>query len=202
MTGIAIARGLPSDRFLPALEAARKGGFRFLEITMNTAGAAQQIRRSRAAFGDQAVIGAGTVVSKKDLETALEAGAQFIVCPDTNPEIINACVGRKIPVYPGALTPTEVLAAYRAGATMVKVFPVSSLGGPSYIKDLKAPLNEVPLLACGGVSADNIREFRKAGADGFACGGSLFLKRWIDDGDFMAIETACRAIFESLGDFH
>jgi 2-dehydro-3-deoxyphosphogluconate aldolase/(4S)-4-hydroxy-2-oxoglutarate aldolase len=187
-----IARGLSDDALIPAFRAALDGGVTHLEITMNTPGAADQIVEAIRWADGRVPVGAGTVLSVCDAEKALEAGASFIVCPQTDPGITAFCGKRNVPVYPGALTPTEVCNAWNAGAAMVKVFPVSSMGGPDYIRNLKGPFEKIPLLACGGVSPDNIAAYRKAGTDGIAVGGSLFRKEWLEKGEFGRITSYLR----------
>ncbi len=124
--------------------------------------------------------GAGTVCTKKDLATAIDAGAQFIVTPVTDKKIIKSCVKNKIPVFAGAFTPTEISQAWSMGASMVKVYPAKVLGA-AYIKDVKAPLDQVKLLPTGGIGIDDIRPYRQAGADGFGIGSTLFNKKFIEE---------------------
>jgi 2-dehydro-3-deoxyphosphogluconate aldolase / (4S)-4-hydroxy-2-oxoglutarate aldolase len=187
---VAIARGLNEDQMLRAFEAAVKGGIKHLEITMNTDNAPELINRAYKEFNKSAEIGAGTVITIKDLHRALNSDARFIVSPVTNTEMIKYCKKMSIPVFPGALTPTEVYTAWEAGATMVKVFPVNAAGGPEYIKSLKGPLDSVKLLACNGVSPGNIEEYIEKGADGVALAGQLFNKEWISAGDYRKVKAA------------
>ncbi|GAA4315163.1 bifunctional 4-hydroxy-2-oxoglutarate aldolase/2-dehydro-3-deoxy-phosphogluconate aldolase [Compostibacter hankyongensis] len=176
--------------FAPAVTAAvvplfEKAGFTTLEITMNSAGA-EDIIRDLVARYPGLNIGAGTVCEMTDLERALAAGASFIVTPIVNEEIILHCAADHIPVFPGALTPTEVYRAWKLGASAVKVFP-SAQYGAAYIRDLKAPLQQVPLLPTGGVSLKNIADFFAAGAMGAGMGSTLFDKTLIAAGDFEAL---------------
>ena len=129
------------------------------------------------------IFGAGTVTTLEMLELAKSAGAQFIVSPDTNEEVIKATVKNGMVSMPGAMTPTEILTAYRYGADFVKVFPTSNLGA-AYIKAIRGPINHVRLLAVGGVNEKNIGEFIKAGACGAGVGGNLVNKEWIKAGKF------------------
>jgi 2-dehydro-3-deoxyphosphogluconate aldolase/(4S)-4-hydroxy-2-oxoglutarate aldolase len=124
-------------------------------------------------FGDSAVIGAGTVIDGETARACILAGAQFIVAPTTSVETIACCRRYSVPVLPGALTPTEVLAAWQAGADMVKVFPCSAVGGASYIKALKAPLPQVELVPTGGVNLETAADFIKAGASALGLGSDL-----------------------------
>jgi 2-dehydro-3-deoxyphosphogluconate aldolase/(4S)-4-hydroxy-2-oxoglutarate aldolase len=176
--------------------AAMRGGLRNLEITMGPAETPQQIREARAIAGNQMCIGAGTVLNLDLLEKALDAGATFIVTPIVNLDVIEECVRRKIPVFPGAYSPTEIWRAWELGATMVKVFPAETLG-PGYIKAIKAPLPQVKLMPTGGVDLKTLEAYRKAGADGFGVGSPLFDRARVEAGDWNWIESQCRAFVEA-----
>jgi 2-dehydro-3-deoxyphosphogluconate aldolase/(4S)-4-hydroxy-2-oxoglutarate aldolase len=141
-------------------------------------------------------IGAGTVLNLELLQRALAAGATFIVTPVVNVEVIEECVRRKIPVFPGAYSPTEIMRAWELGATMVKVFPAETLG-PSYVKAIKAPLPQVKLMPTGGVDLKTLGAYKKAGADGFGVGGPLFDRARVEAGDWNWIETQCRAFVKA-----
>src|SRR6516225_5248313 len=136
---VGILRGLPAHSIRPIVEAAREGGLRNLEITMNTPGAAEQIRAACEMAGGSVNVGAGTVTDLRLLEEALAAGASFIVTPTILPALIQSCVQRGIPVLPGAFSPTEIQRAWNLGATMVKVFP-ADIPGPEYIAMLREGL--------------------------------------------------------------
>jgi 2-dehydro-3-deoxyphosphogluconate aldolase/(4S)-4-hydroxy-2-oxoglutarate aldolase len=168
------------ERLVPAVLA---GGLTTLEVTMNTKGAADLIRLVREIGGSGANVGAGTVTSMEVLEEALAAGASFIVTPAVVPDVIRSCVERKVPVLPGALTPTEVLTAWRLGATMVKIFPADQVG-PGHVKALKAPFPEIPMMPTGGVTVETLPAFRKAGADAVGVGGPLFDAKRVAAGDW------------------
>ena len=191
-----ILRGVTRDQLAPTLESAVAGGLEVLEITMNTAGAAELIAQARDAAGSRLAIGAGTVLTLKSLEAALDAGASFIVMPTLVDEVVAECVRRGVPVFPGALTPQEIHAAWLAGAAMVKVFPAKFFG-PEYFRELKGPFEDVLLLACGGVSADSLRDYAACGADAYAFGGSVFNASWIEAGDLDKVEAGVRALVEA-----
>jgi len=150
-----------------------QAGLETLEITLNTPDAPAMIRRAREVAGDGLMVGAGTVLDRAGLDAALEAGAGFIVSPVLVPEVAAACVKRGVPAFPGALTPQEIYAAARAGAAMVKVFPVSVFG-PAYFREVHGPFETVELLACGGIRATNCADYFAAGAAAVAFGGSIF----------------------------
>jgi 2-dehydro-3-deoxyphosphogluconate aldolase/(4S)-4-hydroxy-2-oxoglutarate aldolase len=160
-----------------------EGGLCNIEVTMNTAGAEELIRLTADLVGGKGNVGAGTVTTVETLDRALKAGATFIVTPAVVPDVIQACVERKIPVMPGAMTPTEILTAWRLGATMVKVFPADQLG-PGHIKALKAPFPEIPLMPTGGVTVETLPAFKKAGADAFGVGGPLFDPKQVAAGNW------------------
>jgi len=168
------------EKLVPA---SMEGGLSTIEVTMNTVGAEDLIRLTADLMGARGNVGAGTVTTVETLEKALRAGATFIVTPAVVPDVIRACVERKIPVMPGAMTPTEILTAWRLGATMVKVFPADQLG-PGHIKAVKAPFPEIPLMPTGGVTVESLPAFKKAGADAFGVGGPLFDPKQVAAGNW------------------
>ncbi|GAB3901000.1 bifunctional 4-hydroxy-2-oxoglutarate aldolase/2-dehydro-3-deoxy-phosphogluconate aldolase [Larkinella knui] len=170
---IGIVRNVAAEDVVEMLPIYRKSGLTTIEITLNTAGAEDLIRYALEHESTGLNIGAGTVCTEQDLERALAAGAQFIVTPIINETVIRACVERGVPIFPGAFTPSEIYKAWSLGATMVKVFPAATLG-PAYLKEVKAPLNQVKLVPTGGISLANMTDFLKAGADGLGVGGHLF----------------------------
>jgi 2-dehydro-3-deoxyphosphogluconate aldolase/(4S)-4-hydroxy-2-oxoglutarate aldolase len=170
---VGILRGFGAAEVEPLVRAVVEGGLRNIEITMNSPGAEDLIRLVREVVGPGVNVGAGTVVTMSALKGALRSGAGFIVTPALLPEIVRACVERKIPVFPGAMTPTEILQAWHLGATMVKVFPADRLG-PEYIRAVRAPFPEIPLMPTGGITVETLREFKRAGAAAFGVGGPLF----------------------------
>jgi len=190
---LGIIRGATKENIIPVIEAALSGGIKHIEITLNSPDALEQIKTASRKYE----VGAGTVLSIKDAESAVKAGAKFIVSPIADPETIKFCLKNKIPIYPGALTPSEVYRAWELGATMVKVFPVKLVGGPEYIKELKGPFNDIKLLACAGVNAQNIKEYFAAGANAVAVGGSIFNKKLMDEGHYSEIEKRVRQLVNS-----
>lgn len=174
---IGIIRGLSLDVIKKILPVYQESGLNTIEITMNTDNAANIIQYIRKEY-PMLNAGAGTVCTEKDLASAEDAGAQFIVTPITDKNVIKRAVRKKIPVFAGAFTPTEIYKAWELGADMVKVYPAKTLGA-AYIKDIKAPLNQIKLLPTGGVGLDDIIAYRQAGADGFGIGGPLFMKQLI-----------------------
>ena len=183
---IGILRGFPSEKMNKMGELYAQAGLTTLEITMNTEGATDTIASLVQALGDKLNIGAGTVCNMKELDQALGAGAQFIVSPIIDEDVIQRCVELDVPVFPGAYTPTEIYRCWALGATMVKVFPAGKLG-PDYIKEVLAPLNQIQLLPTGGISLDNMEAFIKAGAKGFGIGSALVPKQLVENEEWEAL---------------
>lgn len=178
-----------------------EGGITSLEFTMTNPLALKvltEIKQSFAEFEDgRAVIGAGTVLTPDDARAAIAAGAQYVVMPVTNFETIKVCTEAGIAVMPGALTPTEILAAWNAGASAIKVFPARAFG-PSYFKDLREPLPFLKLMPTGGVSLDNAAEFIRNGAIAVGVGGNLVDKKLVTAGDWDAIKKKAAAYVEQV----
>lgn len=158
---------------LRAAEAILAGGISVLEITMTVPDATTVIRVLREKFGGRVVLGAGTVMDGQTADACVDAGADFIVSPGFDPGTVAAARARGVVVMPGALTPTEVIAAWRSGADMVKIFPCSALGGPKYIRALRGPLPEVKLMATGGVNVTTLADYLAAGASALGVGAEL-----------------------------
>jgi 2-dehydro-3-deoxyphosphogluconate aldolase/(4S)-4-hydroxy-2-oxoglutarate aldolase len=172
-TGVVpVIRAQSADEAASAIAAIQKGGVSVLEITMTVPGAVELIREVARRATD-ALVGAGTVLDPATARACIEAGARFVVSPALNLATIEACREADVAVLPGALTPTEVVTAWNAGADLVKVFPANALGGPSYIKSLKAPLPQVRLVPTGGVNLQTAKDFIKAGAAALGVGADL-----------------------------
>lgn len=194
---IAIVRGLYDEDCLHLAEALYAGGIEMMEVTFDQSHpesldrTSNTIKKLNEQLGDRMAFGAGTVTSVEMLELAESAGAQFIVSPDTNEAVIRKTVADGLVSMPGAMTPTEILAAHSYGADFVKVFPVTSLG-VSYIKAIRGPINHIRLLAVGGVNEKNISEFLSAGLVGAGVGGNLVNKQWIANGEFDRITALAK----------
>ena len=189
---VAILRGLSAENLRPVVEAVCEGGLTTLEITMNTPGATEQIRTACRVAGSALNIGAGTVTNVRLLEEALAAGASFIVTPTVAIPVVERCVELKVPVFPGAFSPTEIRLAWELGATMVKVFPADMLG-PGYLRSLKAPLPQLRLMPTGGVDLVTLDAYARAGADAFGVGSPLFRPERIAAQDWAWLRNQCRA---------
>jgi 2-dehydro-3-deoxyphosphogluconate aldolase/(4S)-4-hydroxy-2-oxoglutarate aldolase len=164
---------------------------------MNTTGAAGLIKSAVKRYGKRLMIGAGTVLNMTDLKTALKAGATFIVSPVLVRPVVRYCVKHKIPVFPGALIPSDIYEAWRKGATMVKVFPANCFD-PDYFRELKGPFPQIELLACAGVTPENMKAYFRNGASAIAVGGSVFRREWIAAGKFHLIHRKLRAYLKAL----
>jgi 2-dehydro-3-deoxyphosphogluconate aldolase / (4S)-4-hydroxy-2-oxoglutarate aldolase len=169
---IAIIRGNYGGAIPAMVGALLAGGVSVIEVTMNSEGVLDAIQMIAQRYADRALVGAGTVTQPEQVEQVARAGARFIVSPDTNPDIIRAALEQGLEPVPGALTPTEILQAVRAGATLVKLFP-AILGGPDYLKQIRAPLDMVRFVPTGGIDASNARSFFEAGAVAVGVGSAL-----------------------------
>ncbi|MBN2447118.1 MAG: bifunctional 4-hydroxy-2-oxoglutarate aldolase/2-dehydro-3-deoxy-phosphogluconate aldolase [Phycisphaerae bacterium] len=194
---VAIIRAPGSEQLIDAVNALRDGGVTCIEVTMTTPNALDVIRAARGAVGDAAVIGVGSVLDAATARAAMLAGAQFVVAPTTDLPTIEICRRYSVPVMPGALSPTEILRAFQAGADMVKVFPTSTLG-PQYLKDLRGPLPQVKLVPTGGVNLDTAGDFIRAGAAALGVGSALVNKQVLRDGDFAKLKATASAFLDRV----
>lgn len=194
---VGILRGYSSEKTLNIVAAYYQAGFRTIEITMNTPNVGAIIATLAENYGERLNVGAGTVCNEADLQIALKAGAQFIVSPIVDIALIKKCKSLGVPVFPGAYTPTEIYQAWNAGARMVKLFPAGDLG-PSYVKNVLAPLDQIELMPTGGVSLANIADYKKAGAKAFGIGGLLFDKALIEAADWKGLAAQLKTVFTAI----
>ena len=185
-------RATSADEATAAVEAIRAGGVPILEITLTVPGAVEIIAALVKRLGDAVVVGAGTVLDAASARECMDAGAAFVVSPGLDVATIETCRLRDVPVFPGALTPTEVITAWKAGATAVKIFPAGAVGGASYLKSLKAPLPQVEMLPTGGVSLTTAGDFIRAGAMALGVGADLVDLAAVRRGDTAAITEKAR----------
>jgi len=195
---IPIVRASSGDEALQAVAAIKAGGLPILEITMTVPGALDIIKRIAQNYGDQVLVGAGTVLNAETARNCLQAGAQFVVTPALNLETIAYCRDAGCAVMPGALTPTEIVTAWSAGADMVKVFPCGAVGGASYIKSLRAPLPQIELVPTGGVSLSTAASFIEAGAAAIGVGADLVDIKAIGAGQSEKITETTRSYLEAV----
>jgi len=193
---VPVVRAESADEAGRAIAAIMAGGVPVLEITLTVPGAVSLIADLCRRFGQDAVVGAGTVLDPETARACILAGAQFVVSPATNVATIACCRRYGIPIMPGALTPTEVVAAWEAGADMVKVFPCSALGGASYIKALKAPLPQIDLIPTGGVNLQTAAEFIKAGSTALGVGADLVDLKALREGQDALLTERARKLVE------
>lgn len=184
---IPVVRISSAEEALGAAEALRKGGASVVEITMSVPGALRVVEELRLRFGDEVVVGAGTVLDPETARSAILAGARFIVSPTLNRKLVLLCRRYDVAVIPGAMTPTEILSAWEAGGDMVKVFPVELLGGPSYIRAIRGPLPQIPLMPTGGVNLQNAAAYVEAGAAALGVGGELVDPQSVSEGKWEMI---------------
>ena len=199
---VAIIRGFDPDICLRLAEAYAKGGIGLVEVTFNQRvpetwkDTASAIKAIREHFAGAMRVGAGTVLTAEQLTMCEQAGGEYMITPNVNAELIRDCVRRGLVAMPGALTPSEAVTAFDAGADFVKVFPAGSLG-PGYVKAVMAPLSHIPFLAVGGISPDNVGDFIKAGCVGAGVGGNLTNKEWIAVGEWDKIASVARMLVEN-----
>jgi 2-dehydro-3-deoxyphosphogluconate aldolase/(4S)-4-hydroxy-2-oxoglutarate aldolase len=202
---VAIVRGLSPEYLVRLGHAFEEGGIGLMEVTYDqkapetwkdTAAGIEAVEKE---FGDRLLVGAGTVITLEQVAMTYNAGGHYLVTPTTQPNIIRAGKALGLGLYPGALTPSEILSAYEAGADAVKVFPVSSLG-PGYIKAVRAPLSHIPLMAVGGVNEKNAADYMKAGCVGLGVGGNLVNKEWIKNGEWDKITALAKEFMKAVAE--
>jgi 2-dehydro-3-deoxyphosphogluconate aldolase/(4S)-4-hydroxy-2-oxoglutarate aldolase len=189
---VPVVRTLSAESAVLAIEAVYRGGIRAAEITMTVPGAIKALEKLADAFGDKLVLGAGTVLDPETARICMLAGAQFFVTPALNLKTIEMAKRYSKIIMPGALTPTEIVTAWEAGADFVKVFPCGALGGAKYIRALKAPLPHIEMVPTGGVSLENTADFLRAGAAAVAVGAELVDAKTITEGRYEVFEERAR----------
>ncbi len=202
---VAIVRGLAPEYLVRLGHAFEEGGIGLMEITYDQRNpeswkdTAKGIEALAKEFGDRVLAGAGTVIRPEQVSLTYNAGGRYLVTPTTQPEIIRMGKALGLGLYPGAFSPSEILAAYEAGADAVKVFPVSSVG-PSYIKAVRGPLAHIPLMAVGGVNEKNAADYMKAGCVGLGVGGNLVNKEWIQNGEWGKITALAKDFMKAVNE--
>jgi len=193
---IGILRGADTKSVESAAEAVICAGLKTLEIALNRRDAFAQISLLKRKYGREIQLGAGTVLTAEDAEKAIDSGAEFIVTPALVMEVIETCKKNNTPVFPGAMTPSEILSAHLAGAEMVKVFPASVLG-PAYIKSLRGPFPDIKLIPTGGITLESVSHYLTAGANALGVGSELFRKDWMELGNWNAIQEIAEKYIEA-----
>ncbi len=195
---VPVVRTTSAESAVKAVEAIYRGGVRAAEITMTVPGAIRALEKVADQFGDKIVLGAGTVLDPETARACMLAGAEFFVTPSLKVATIEMAKRYSKVICPGALTPTEVLAAWDAGADIVKIFPCGNVGGPKYIKALKGPFPHIEMIPTGGVNLETAGEFLKAGACAVAVGGELVDGKSIKEGRYDAIEEKARQYLAAI----
>jgi 2-dehydro-3-deoxyphosphogluconate aldolase/(4S)-4-hydroxy-2-oxoglutarate aldolase len=194
---VAIMRARSSDQLIAAAEAIQAGGVRAIEVTMTTPGALEVIAAAVRKFGDEVLFGAGSVLDPETARAAILAGAGFIVAPTLNLGVIALCNRYSIPVMPGCFTPTEMLAAWEAGADFLKLFP-AEVGGPGLVKAILAPFPQFQVVPVGGVDLGTASDFIRAGAVALGVGSSLVNQKLLDSGDLGELTRRAAAFIEAV----
>jgi len=194
---VAIIRVASAQEAVEVCGAIAKGGVKPIEITMTVPGAIDAIKELKGIVGDKVLLGAGTVLDPETARAVILAGAEFVVSPILNLEVIEVCRRYSKIVIPGAFTPTEILTAWEAGADIVKVFP-ATVGGPKYLMDIRGPLPQIRLLPTGGVNVDNTPDFIRAGAVAVAAGTSLVNKKAVSERKYDIITENAKKFVEAV----
>lgn len=200
---IAIIRGIPASSILETAQALLDGGVRLMEITFNQENpqtiqeTADSIRMLHRHFGDQVLLGAGTVMTTDQVDLAKDCGALYIISPNVNKDVIRHTRELDLISIPGAFTPSEIVDAYQAGANIVKLFPAGLLG-PDYLKAVRGPLSHIPLAAVGGINVDNIKDFFQSGVCSVGIGGNLVNRTKVLEEQFCEIKKYAEALVEAV----
>jgi len=195
---VPVVRAASAEDAMQAVEAIYEGGVRAAEITMTVPGAVGALEKLAGVFGGKILLGAGTVLDAETARICMLAGAEFLVCPSLRPATIEMAKRYSKAVFPGALTPTEVLAAWEAGADAVKVFPCGNVGGAKYIKALKGPFPQIEMIPTGGVNLDTVADFLKAGACAVGVGGELVDAKCMKEGRYDTITERARQFMAAI----
>jgi 2-dehydro-3-deoxyphosphogluconate aldolase/(4S)-4-hydroxy-2-oxoglutarate aldolase len=195
---VPVVRTESAEGAIQAIDAIYRGGIRVAEITMTVPGALRALEKVADKFGDQIVLGAGTVLDPETARACILAGAEFIVTPSLNPATIELAKRYSKVIMPGALTPTEVVTAWQAGGDVIKVFPCSAVGGAKYIKSLRAPFPQIEMIPTGGVNLETISDFLRAGACAVAVGGELIDGANIRAGRYDVFEERAKQFLEVI----
>lgn len=200
---VAIVRGFSLEQVLSLADAYVKGGIRCMEVTYDQSkgnedtDVVKKISAIKEKMGDSLIVGAGTIMTVEQVRQVVEAGAEYVISPNVDFDVINETKRLGLVSIPGAFTPSEIAMAFNHGADIIKLFPANMLGIP-YVKTIKAPLKHIPLLITGGVTPENIRSYSDAGGSAFGIGGKLVCKEWIDKCDFDSIASEASAYVTAL----
>ena len=196
---IAIVRGVAPEGILPLASALYDGGIRVIEVTCNSTRHLESISALKQEMGDKMYVGAGTVINPVMAQLVLDAGADFVLSPDFNPDVVSMVHEKQRLMIPAVMTPSEILQACRMGVDLLKLFPANSLG-VNYMKEIQGPLDNLSLIPVGGITLDNTHDFAKAGAFAVGVGSALTNKAWIAHGDWGAIAQQAKAFIHTFHD--
>jgi 2-dehydro-3-deoxyphosphogluconate aldolase/(4S)-4-hydroxy-2-oxoglutarate aldolase len=194
---IVILRGIDRERIQPVAEALYLGGARMVEITMNTEGAPKQIASLVENYAGKMIVGAGTVLNVEMAQQAIAAGATYLITPNLDERVIDFSLQNGVGVLPGVMTVTEIVRAFEAGASMVKLFPAGTLG-VGYLKELQGPISHIPIVAVGGVTLDNVKEYMQAGTIGVGVGGGLLERKGIAEGNYDELTIRTKRFIQAI----
>ena len=194
---LAIMRNVPLEITLDYAKAIIDGGISFFEVALNSPNALEQISMLKKAYGDRAYIGAGTAITVERAKAAVEAGAQFLLAPSTDPDVLEYCKCNNISILPGALTPSDVTTCLRYGFEVIKLFPAGDMP-KGYIKSLKGPLDNTDYVAIGGVNKDNLTEFFKQGYIGVGLGSNILPKEAVEKRDWVTASEYVKELLKSI----
>lgn len=194
---IAIVRGVAPEGILPLARALYDGGIRVIEVTCNSTRHLESISALKQEMSDKMFVGAGTVINPVMAQLVLDAGADFVLSPDFNPDVVTMVHEKQRLMIPAVMTPSEILQACRLGVDLLKLFPANSLG-VNYMKEVQGPLDNLSLIPVGGITLENTRQFAKAGAFAVGVGSALTNKEWIARGDWEAITQQARAFIRTF----
>jgi len=196
---VAVLRGVEADQLIEITEALREGGVTAVEITADTPDVAGKLGEVTGSFGDEVVVGTGTVLDSETARTTLMAGAEFVVSPSLHEDVIETCNRYGAVTAPGVMTPTEAIRGYEAGADFVKVFPAKTVG-PAHLGAMKGPLGQIPMMPTGGVGPDNAGDYVEAGAFAVGAGGALVDYDAAERGDYESITATARKMTRVVED--
>ena len=188
---IPVLRKIPYEKSAGIIQALYDGGIRAVEITMDSKNAEAMIREALDCFSGKLLVGAGTVLTIADCDRAMDAGAQFLVAPNFNSDVLAYAVEKNVPFIPGVFTPSEMVLADQAGAAMVKLFPASTLG-PGFIKDVKGPLGNIDIQTTGGITKETVKSYLNAGAVSVGAGSALVRKEFVEREDWAGLSAEVR----------
>jgi 2-dehydro-3-deoxyphosphogluconate aldolase/(4S)-4-hydroxy-2-oxoglutarate aldolase len=194
---IAVIRASRFDMGLAMAKSVAAAGMKLIEITWNSDRPAELMNQLRQELPN-CTVGTGTILTVSELKAAIAAGAQFVFTPHTNFDLIAIALNREVPIIPGALTPTEIMTAWNAGASSVKVFPIQCVGGIQYLENLRAPIGHIPMIPTGGITVENAKDFIVAGAIAVGLSGSLFPKDALQNQDWTKIQHQAGVLLKTL----